>query len=245
MGLDGLAFDFRAQSVLTEVGFGDVVEVEGEQGDAQRGAHHEHGNAEPVHANAACFESGDLILFGQDAKGDQHGHEDADRKGVVDQFREKEEQIAEDFGQRNGVLDDEAEQLEEVVDLRHGDEAGQQHDEVEGEVGEDVAVDDLEQRGPKREQSCKRDRARRARLAPRRVKLLKKADDADESRLAGWRSCPDRRLFQTQEKHGTDQEEETIGQPGREFRGDGALARHSGQADVSEVVDEEGKQDRE
>ncbi len=37
----------------------------------------------------------------------------------------------------------------------------------------------------------------------------------------------------------------TIGQPGRQFRGDGALAGHSGQADVSEVVDEECKQDRE
>jgi hypothetical protein len=80
VGLHGAAFDLIEDAVLDAVGVRDVVMVEGEESAAEERGEDEDGHREPVEADAAGLHGGHLVVFREDAEGDQDGHQDAHRR---------------------------------------------------------------------------------------------------------------------------------------------------------------------
>ena len=138
----GRALDLIAQRGLAAIGGGDVVIIEGQQAAAKHNRGDEQRQRKAVEAHAASFEGGDFVLLAHDAEREQHGHQHADGRHVVDQLGVRKNRYVK-HGDEVAVAHHVAHQLEEVVDENQRDKAEQHQREIEQEARQDVRIDNL------------------------------------------------------------------------------------------------------
>src|SRR5208337_4425447 len=114
-----------------------------EHTNAQHNGYQQHGDGNPVKAHTRGFNGGNLVGFGEQAEVDECGYKDAERKHQVDNLREKEAEIIENYACRYVVADHITQKLEEVENNVNPREGNQQDEKVESPTLDNVDVENL------------------------------------------------------------------------------------------------------
>src|SRR5579862_1517484 len=232
-GLRGAAFNLVVDCVLTPVGFGNPVVIEGEQAPADQQTGGEDRHTQAIHADAAGLESRNLVILSEHAQHDQHGSKHAHRREVVDKPSGKVEVVLENHGHGDAVLDDVAEQFEEGEDVRHHHEGGERKHKVKQKAADHVGIDHLGQQREARSpfaalhsvKNAGNLLAGRAHQGPQ-----ESADTADVIAIA--------RRFQAHQHGDPEYREDHVRKPQRQADRQGSLRGELHQTDHSQVVNE-------
>src|SRR5580658_7278130 len=142
IGLSRLAFDFVAQRVLTFVGIGKIELIRHEKHAGDHHGGHEYGNDDAIEADAGGLDGCDFVGTLEQSKGDEHGEQHAERRGVVEEIGGDVEQVFADGEGRDLVSQDVTEQFEQSEHQQQDDERGDDHSEIERKTAQHIIVED-------------------------------------------------------------------------------------------------------
>ncbi len=143
VGLRGLALDAVAQRVLTFVCVGEIELVGEEEHAGDQGGGDEDRDDDAVNTDAGGFDGRDFVGALQQAEGDQHRQQHAERRNrVVQEVRCDVEQIFSNRQNRHVVAQDIVEQLEERKYQQQHQESSDDQRQVERKVAQHIVVED-------------------------------------------------------------------------------------------------------
>jgi hypothetical protein len=142
VSLRRLALDDGAKRVLALVGVGEIGVVQDEEDGGNGEASEEEREGESIEGEAAGLEGDDFIVFAENAEGDEHGDESAERGELVNGVGDEEAEIVDDDHEGDVVAADVFCQLEEGEDFEEEEERDHDEHEVVKETAEEIEVND-------------------------------------------------------------------------------------------------------
>ena len=136
------AFNLVAQRVLLLIGVGQIGVVEQEHTGGDDAPGQDEWQNQPIHADAAGFESDHFVIFGHDREGHEGSDQSGQRRELVNHERNQFAEIIEHHARRNVVFRNIAKEIKKGEGVEDQDEAGQQNEKIIKKTLEQIDVDE-------------------------------------------------------------------------------------------------------